>query len=79
METHLQLLLGVACAAEVSQQKCMIQAEGREEEILVGIRLLHGIEEVWGENCETLKKSGKIIKIVLKCFLWRCYAAWLPA
>lgn len=46
METHLQLLLGVACAAEVSQQKRMIQAEGREEEILVGIRLLHGIEEV---------------------------------
>lgn len=46
----------------------MIQAEWREEKILMGICLVHGFEEVGGEDRETLIEIPRLIFVFRVAF-----------
>jgi hypothetical protein len=39
----------------------VIQAERREEQVLVGVRLVHGVKEVCGEDCQAFVEVSRFV------------------
>lgn len=59
--TYLQPLLGLTATSKVSQKQRVVQAERREEQIIIGIGLVHGVEEVGGEDREAFVEIPRLV------------------
>lgn len=65
---HLQAFFRLISTSKVREQEGMVEAEWREEEILMGICLVHGLKEVGGEDRETFVEISRLIFVFRVAF-----------